>query len=123
METMMSSRPWRLAISATISIQRSSLVTSLLQENRLAAGFCHALDELRASQLVDVGDDDGSAFAREQFDDSLANARGAARHQRDLALNLPCHVHSLFCCLSGLFLTHDLRANAYRVCREGSCVI
>ncbi|MEY9763981.1 hypothetical protein ABH988_004766 [Bradyrhizobium ottawaense] len=95
----------------------------LLQEYRLAAGFRHALGELGPAQLIDVGDDNGRALAREQLDDRLADTRGAAGHQRDLALNLPCHVHSLFCCLRPLSFTHDLCANAFRVCRIRSCVI
>src|SRR3954470_20158117 len=74
----------------------------LLQKDRLAAGLGDAAGELRASQLVDVGGNDDRAFAREELDDCFANARGAARHQRDLAFYLPCHVHSLFCCSSDL---------------------
>ena len=70
----------------------------LIQENRLAVGLGDAIGELGAAQLVDVGGNDGGALAREQLDDGLADAGCAAGHQRDLALNLPCHVHSLFCC-------------------------
>src|SRR3954468_17454991 len=69
----------------------------LLQENRLAAGLGDAIGELGAAQLVDVGGDDGGALARKQLNNCLANSGCAAGHQRDLALNLPCHVHSLFC--------------------------
>jgi hypothetical protein len=68
----------------------------LLQENRLAASLGDAIGEFWTSQLVDVSGDDGGALAREQLDDGLADAGGAARHQRHFTLNLPCHAHSLF---------------------------
>lgn len=75
----------------------------LLQKDRLAAGLGDALGELGTTQLVDICRNDGRALAREQLDDGFANAGRAARHQRDLALNLPCHVHSLSsCCLRPL---------------------
>ncbi|MEY9285488.1 hypothetical protein ABIA03_006680 [Bradyrhizobium yuanmingense] len=82
--------------------------------------FVTRLASSRAAQLVDIGDDDSRALAREQLDDGLAYAGGATRHQRDLALNLPCHAHSLFL-LFGTVVFDRCRKTASHF--SGSCVI
>lgn len=66
----------------------------LRQEDHLATSLLEPRGELGSPQLVDVGRNNRRAFLREQFDDRLADTRRAAGHQRDLAFNLSCHVHS-----------------------------
>ena len=68
----------------------------LMQKARLAAGLPDAGDHLGPPEFIDIGDRDGSPLARQQFGARRANARCPAGHQCDLALNLPCHFHSLF---------------------------
>ena len=63
----------------------------VMQKGRLPARLLDPRDDLRALQIVDIGHRNRGAFARQQLGNRFANAGCAARHQRDLALNLPCH--------------------------------
>jgi hypothetical protein len=68
----------------------------LLQEDRLAAGFPHAGNDLGPLEFIDIGNRDRGPFPRQQFSDRRPNARCPAGNQRNLACNLPCHFHSTF---------------------------
>src|SRR5689334_9344587 len=77
-----------------------------MPEACLATRLLDPRDDLGTSEIVDIGDCDRSAFARQQLANRLADAGCAAGHQCDLALNLPCHIHSRCCsCLSIYLIT------------------
>ena len=46
----------------------------LMQEHRLVAGLLDAGDNFRALEIIDIGDDDRGAFARQQLGDRRTNA-------------------------------------------------
>ena len=60
----------------------------MVQVVRLAAGLSDAPDDILAEPIIDVGDEDCSAFARQRLRTGLADAGGAAGDDRDLARDL-----------------------------------
>ena len=73
----------------------------VMPEGRLSACLLDPCCDFGAFQIIDVGDCDGGALARQQFANRLADAGRAARYQCDLALNLPCHFRSFLLLLVG----------------------
>ena len=90
-DTRMSSRPKRRSISATISAQRDSLVTSCSRKTALPPALVMRVTTSGPlSSSMSVATTVAPSCA-EQFGDRLPYPRRAAGDQRDLACNLPCH--------------------------------
>jgi hypothetical protein len=59
---------------------------------RLAAGIADTIRHPLAARIVDIGDHHLGAFARQCRRAGRPDPRGAAGHDRHLALDLPHHV-------------------------------